>query len=202
MAMSATTKLDAVNTMLSVVGESPVNSLTAVTADVRIAESMLDEISREVQSIPWHFNTSFDVPLAPDSTGHVNLASNIVRVDLEGTNVSADYDIALRGTKLFNRKTNSYTITETLKYTTVALLEWEELPENAKRYIMIRAARVYQDRMLGSETISQFTRGDEMAALIALREFEMDTSDYSIFDNYDVAKIVDRNSVINRLDRA
>ena len=55
--------------------------------------------------------------------------------------------------------------------------------------------------MLGSEKISAFTRGDEMAALVTLRQFEMDTADYSVFDNYDVARIVDRDSVIDRLDR-
>ncbi len=202
MAMSTTTKLNAINTMLSTVGEAPVNNLTSVTADVRIAESILDEISREVQSTPWHFNTQHDVALAPDSTGNVNLASNVVRVDLEGANITSSYDIVIRGSKLFNKKTNSYVFTETLKYTTVSLLEWDDLPENVKRYIMIRASRIYQDRLLGSEKISRFTRGDEMAALLSLREFEMETADYSIFDNYDVAKIVDRTSVINRLDRA
>ena len=201
MAMSTTTKLMAVNTMLSTVGEAPVNNLLSVTADVRIAESILDEVSREVQSVPWHFNTEKDVQLIPDSTGNINLASNIVRVDLEDANVSADYDIAVRGSKLYNRKTNSYTFTATLKYTTVTMMDWEYLPEPAKRYIMIRAARIYQDRLLGSEKISTFNRIDEMGALVALRHFEMDTADYSVFDNYDVARIVDRTSVLNQLDR-
>ena len=66
---------------------------------------------------------------------------------------------------------------------------------------MIRAARIYQDRLLGSEKLSSFNRGDEQAALFALRDFEMETADYSIFDNYDVARVIDRQSVINRLDR-
>lgn len=202
MAMSTTTKLMAINTILSGIGEAPVNNLNAVNSDVRVAEAVLDEISREVQSTPWHFNTDEDVELHPDSTGNINLASNVVRVDLEGANVNSSYDVVIRGSKLFNRKTNSYTFSETLKYTTVSLMEWDYLPETVKRYIMIRATRVYQDRVLGSEKISKFTRGDEMTAFMALREFEMDTADYSIFDNYDVARIVDRTSVINRLDRA
>ena len=201
MAMSTTTKLNAINTMLSAVGEAPVNNLTSVTADVRVAESVLDEVSREVQSMPYHFNTVQNVELAPDSTGQVNLASNVVRVDLEDDNLSSSHDIVIRGTKLFNRKTNSYNFTQTLKYTVVSLMEWDFLPEPAKRYIMIRAARIYQDRVLGSEKISAFTRGATLAALVGLREFEMDTADYSIFDNYDVARVIDRQSVINRLDR-
>lgn len=199
MVMSTTTKLNAINTMLSTVGEAPVNNLTgSVTADVRLAESILDEISREVQSSSWHFNTEKDVSLLPNSNDEVSLASNVVRVDLEDDNVDVNYDIVVRGSKLYNRKSRTYTITATLKYTVVYLLDWDDLPETAKRYIMIRAARIYQDRLLGSEKISAFTRTDEQAAFISLREFEMDTSDLSIWDNYDVARIIDRPSIIKR----
>ena len=76
------------------------------------------------------------------------------------------------------------------------------MPENARRYIMIRAARIFQDRLVGSEKNSMFTRGDEQQALIALRDYEMESADYSIFDNFDVGRIIDRRSVINNLDRA
>lgn len=44
-----TTELEAVNTMLSGIGEAPVNSLSEVTADVSLARHILNEVSREVQ---------------------------------------------------------------------------------------------------------------------------------------------------------
>ena len=201
MAMTTTTQLNAINTMLSTVGEAPVNNLTTVNADVRMAESILDEVSREVQSQGWYFNTEKNVQLIPDSSGEINVPSPVVRVDLESENVDVNHDVILRGSKLYNRKNNSYIFTSTLKYTTVSLMEWDFLPETAKRYIMIRAARIYQDRLLGSEKVSTFTRGDEMAALVSLRQFEMDTADYSIFDNQDDSRIIDRTSVINRVNR-
>jgi hypothetical protein len=203
MAMTTTTKLNAVNTMLSAVGEAPVNNLTSVNADVRMAESILEEVSREVQSQSWYFNTEKDVQLIPDSSGEINVPSPVVRVDLEGENVDADHDVVLRGSRLYNRKNNSYIFTSTLKYTTVSLMEWDYLPETAKRYIMIRAARIYQARLLGSSTRAEAVekRRDEMEALIALRQLEMDTADYSIFDNHDVSKIIDRTAVINRVNR-
>lgn len=202
MALASTTKLNAINTILSTVGEAPINSMTGtLTADVRLAESILDETSREVQSIGWHFNTDNDVPLAPNSENQVVIGTNIARVDLEDDNVSSSYDIVIRGTKLYNRKDLTYTITATKKYTVVYLLDFTEMPENARRYIMIRAARIFQDRLVGSEKHSMFTRGDEQQAMIALREYEMDTADYSIFDNYDVARIIDRGSVINKVGK-
>ena len=201
MALASTTKLNAINTILSAVGEAPVNSLTgSLTADVRLAESILDETSREVQSVGWHFNTEKDVPLTPNSEDEVNIGTNIVRVDLEDSNINSNYDIVIRGTRLYNRKKLTYTFTATLKYTVVYLLEFSDLPENARRYVMIRAARIYQDRLIGSEKHSMFTRADEQQALFSLRDYEMESADYSIFDNIDVARIIDRTSVINRVN--
>tara|TARA_Y100001938_G_C8089712_1_gene434311 strand:- start:466 stop:1077 length:612 start_codon:yes stop_codon:yes gene_type:complete len=203
MALASTTKLNAINTILSAVGEAPINSLTGtLTADVRLAEAILDETSREVQSAGWHFNTEKDVPLVPNSDNEVEIGTNVARVDLEGSNVDADFDIVIRGTKLYNRKKLTFTISKTKKYTVVYLLDFTDMPENARRYIMIRAARIFQDRLVGSEKNSMFTRGDEQQALIALRDYEMESADYSIFDNFDVGRITDRRSVINNLDRA
>ena len=203
MALASTTKLNAINTILSAVGEAPINSLTGtLTADVRLAEAILDETSREVQSAGWHFNTEKDVPLIPNTDNEVEIGTNVARVDLEGSNVDADFDIVIRGTKLYNRKKLTFTISTTKKYTVVYLLDFTDMPENARRYIMIRAARIFQDRLVGSEKNSMFTRGDEQQALIALRDYEMESADYSIFDNFDVGRIIDRRSVINNLDRA
>ena len=202
MALALTTKLEAINTMLSNVGEAPVNSLTgSLTADVRLAQNILDEVSREVQSTGWHFNTEKEVPLAPNSTNEIELSDGVARVDLEGEHVDVDFDVVVRGNKLYNRKKRTYTFTETKKYTVTYMLDWDQLPESARRYIMIRSARIYQDRLIGSEKLSAFSRSDEQSALFSLRDYEMETADYSLFDNWDVARIIDRGSPINRVDR-
>ena len=58
MTTTVTSKLEAVNTMLTAIGESPVNTITSsTTTDVSIALQILDNVSREVQSVGWHFNT-------------------------------------------------------------------------------------------------------------------------------------------------
>ena len=63
--MALTTKLEAVNTMLGVIGESPVNTISgsSLPASVVVALNILDETNREVQSVGWDFNTEFDYPL-------------------------------------------------------------------------------------------------------------------------------------------
>jgi len=202
MALALTTKLEAINTLLSNVGEAPVNSLSgSLTSDVRLAQNILDEVSRDVQSAGWHFNTEKEVPLAPNSENQVELSDGVARVDLEGSNIDSNYDVVVRGSKLYNRKDRTYTFTDTKKYTVTYMLDWEQLPESARRYVMIRAARIYQDRLVGSEKLSAFSRSDEQGALWALRDYEMETADYSVFDNWDVARIIDRSSVIDRVSR-
>ena len=61
---AATTELEAVNTMLAVLGEAPVNSITGtLPLDASLAKTTLSEINREVQSAGWHFNTFYDYTL-------------------------------------------------------------------------------------------------------------------------------------------
>ena len=46
----ASTELDAVNSILMSVGESPVNTLTVQSPEVAIAQSTLRQVCREVQA--------------------------------------------------------------------------------------------------------------------------------------------------------
>ena len=58
--ITPTTELQAVNTMLSTIGEAPVNSITGTTTvDVSVAKNILDETSMSVQSQGWNFNTNY-----------------------------------------------------------------------------------------------------------------------------------------------
>lgn len=190
---SKTTKLEAVNTVLSTVGSAPVNALTgAQSADTRMAISILDEVSREIQSIGWHFNTEDDLILSPDeTTGEIVLGDNVVRCDLSETN-TGNMDIVQRGSRLYDKVAHSYAFSYSIKATLILLLDWDDLPEPARRYITIRAARIFMDRMVGSEAHHQYTALDEFQARASLVEFEGDTADHSIFDNWSVGRVLYR----------
>lgn len=199
MAIARTTELQAVNTMLSAVGEPPITYLEGQkNADAAIAQNILTEISREVQTQGWHFNLQKKVLLTPDSNSFISLPVNVVRVDIDywadGTASTDTRDITQRGSRLFNRTDNTYEFTKAVTASVVYLLEWEELPEPALRFITVKAARVFQDRMVGSQAHHQFSQQDEIRARAMLREFEMDTADTSIFDNFDTFKTVARRS--------
>ncbi|QDP62659.1 MAG: putative tail tubular protein [Prokaryotic dsDNA virus sp.] len=201
MALNRATELEAVNTMLSAVGEPPINSLDAQkNADAAIARNILKEVNREIQTHGWHFNTQRDVSFSPDSTTkEILVGDNVVRIDIDITSVGTSHDerdITQRGNKLFNRTDNTYEFTSDVKATVTFLFDWDDLPEPFKNYVTVRSARIFQDRMVGSTAHHGFSQQDEYRALALLKEFQSDTADHSIFDHYDIYRIVARPDAI------
>ena len=74
----------------------------------------------------------------------------------------------------------------------VVYLDFEELPEAARRYITIRSARIFQDRVVGSNELHAFQQRDELVALVELKDADSNVNDNNIFDNYGVSSIIDR----------
>jgi hypothetical protein len=192
MALSITSKLNAINWMLSSIGEAPINQLGGVTTvDADVAEQTLDEISRQIQSIGWHFNSEKQVPISRGTDMRIPVSSDIVSIDI----VKNDYpyiDVIQRGGYLYDKKNHTYFFDYDLKVDIVRLLDWDYLPQPFKTYITTKATRVFQTKVVGSENLSNQLAVDEASAFAALREYESDTGDYSVFDNYDVASVLDR----------
>lgn len=184
---SSMTELEAVNVLLTTIGEAPVNTLTGnQVTDVAIAKQVLNEVSREVQSQGWHFNTEPKVKLTPDQFSYINVPADTSRID------SNSYNIVVREGKLFDLDNRTFTFTSTIEVDIVYYRDFEVLPDTAKKYITTRAARIYADRMINSETIHRMLSRDEQSALIDLKEFEGDTGDYSMMDSYSVARVLNR----------
>jgi hypothetical protein len=185
MPLTKTTLLQAINTMLSAVGEPPVNALTTQRADSLIAQTILEEVCREVLTYGWHFNSEDKIVLSPESgTNYIYVSDSVVRIDMDVA--YRNYDVVIRGNRLYNRVTNSYEFFEPITVQRVILMDFDEMPETAKRYVTIRAARIFQDRMVGANTLHAFTAQDEISALARLSEYESDIGDYTIFDSPDV----------------
>jgi hypothetical protein len=185
-----TTKLDAVNIMLSTIGESPVNSLSSGLVDAEMAETILNNISREVQSSGWNFNRESAYSITPTLGGEIFLPANTLRAD--ATNELGAKDLVQRGNRMYDRGEHTFIIGEAVKVDITIELDFGDIPEVAKRFVIIRAARLFQDRTVGSDTLHGFTQQDEAQALYELKEFETDVEDHSIFDSYDTFRVLDR----------
>lgn len=74
--------------------------------------------------------------------------------------------------KLYDRNNNTFTISAAPKVDGIVLRKYEELPQVLRQYIFVRAARVFQQRRVGSTVLYQYTSSDEMDALVALKRSE------------------------------
>ena len=193
--MNYTTELEAVNTALSAVGSSPLNSLDNPGAEASIAQSILTEVRREVLSRGWAFNSDKEMEVAVPSSGLYAVGENILRIDgSDGRNGSLD--LVQRAGKLYDRKAHTYTLTEsTLTVDVIYNLNFTDCPEVARRYITVRAARIFADRLVGYNHQHQITQQDEYQALSTFKEYEGDTGDHNMLTgNYDVYNVVRRGS--------
>jgi len=192
MSLAPTTELEAVNTMLNTIGEAPVNTLVNMTSvDAITALSVLQSVNREVQSQGWFFNYEYNYPLTPNQNGELSLPTNIMSVD--SSNVSHKHDLVQRGSRAYDRLNHTYIFDEAVKCDLILLLSFEEIPEAARRYIVLRSSRVFQDRTLSSDSLHNMNREDEYQALTTLRLMESENADYNILTgNSDVSRILMR----------
>lgn len=185
-----TTELEAINTILSVIGESPISSLSEISsvADAVTAQSILSEVSRQVQTKGWHFNTEKQFELTPaNGTGYITVPSNCLRVDTDTDN--RNIDVVQRGNRLYDRLNHTYAFSTSLKCEIVVALPFTDLPQAARHYVTIKAARIFQSRTVGSDALYQFTALDEKDALLDLKRNEGITGDYNILSsNYTVTR--------------
>jgi hypothetical protein len=181
------TELEAVNVLLTTIGEAPVNTLDGnQVTDVSIAKQVLNEVSREVQAQGWHFNTEQDIELTPNISGDIAIPADTARIDAQ------DFNTVVREDKLFNLADRTFTFASKIKVDIVYYQDFSVLPQQAKKYITTRAARIFSDRLLNSESIHKMTSRDEQRALIDLKEFEGDTGDYNMMDSYSVSRVLNR----------
>ena len=198
MSVAATTELESVNIMLAAIGESPINSLTGtLPVDARLAQSTLTETNKDVQSEGWSFNTEIDVTLTRDAVSkQIALSTDVLRVD-PNIHQHPTIDAIQRGLKLYDRLNNKFEFDEDLICTVIYLRTFEEIPEPARRYINIKAARVFVDRLVTDDGLRTYTGQDETRARAILMETDLANGDHnllrgdpsltSVFDTYSPA---------------
>ena len=192
------TEIQAVNMMLTTIGEQPVSNLDDLAGlqDASIARDILTNTSRAVQAKGWTFNLEFNVSRTPKNNGQIELGSNVLRVDSVSKVRSSTSDIVERARKLYDREKNThqFTLGEAVKIDQVIFLAFADLPEAARRYIAVKSARIFHDRVVGSGELHRFFQEDEAQAWSEILQYESDTGDYTIFDDYDVYRVLNRRS--------
>jgi hypothetical protein len=193
--VTPSTELEAVNAMLAIIGESAINTIDdaqPLPPDAEMALFLLRLVAREVQSLGWFFNTEIEYPLTRAGDGTITCPANTLRCAVKKRYQSKN--VTTRGLKLYDRDNHTFVFTDDIKVELVLLLSWDDLPEAARNYIYIRAARRFQASALGSQQLASFTDVDESVARSLLMESETDTAGYNILtDSEDMLQIVSRS---------
>ena len=180
MAVAATTELECINIMLAAIGEAPINTLTGtLPVDAVTAQKTLAEINKDVQNEGWSFNQEFNVKLTRDSSNQIALGTDILKVDANVFD-HPTIDVIQRGLKMYDRKNNTYVFDTDLTCNVTYFRNFDEIPESARRYINIRAARVFVDRLVGDDGLRTYTAQDEARARANLMENDMDNADHNV----------------------
>jgi len=172
----AMTEIDAVNQMIVSIGQAPVNSITNTgILDVETAKLALDTTLRDVLTRGWSFNSDYDYTISPDGSNNIIVPTNAMWVD--PVNRSKDYVIRDNGgtLMLWDKNNQTFTITQDVDVNIIYAYEFDEIPQPARQYIAIRAARIWQAQVIGSDVLFSYTQLMEEEALIAFKRLESRT---------------------------
>jgi len=184
------TELDAVNSILMSVGETPVNTLTVQSPEVAIAQKTLRQVCREIQAEGWSYNTENQYPIDLDTNNQCIIPNNILQLDLNIFEHGKDYDVVRRSDngimKVYDKKNHSFTFENCSKlyFDIIWMLDFEDLPQVFKDYITTRASRIASNRMINSQPSAKLLESDEAAARAAAVQYEMQQSDHNIFSDF------------------
>jgi hypothetical protein len=192
LATTPTTVLEAVNAIIATIGEPPVSSVEDNgVLDAVMALQALSAVNRQVQLKGWHWNTETNYPIAatyPD--GELRVPRNTLRIS--PSRDFAHLDLVLRGDRLYDRKSHTFSVGQSIKADVVFLLPFDELPEAARTYITIKSGRRFNEGQIGSDLLSTFSQRDEMEARFALEDAEGETSNLNILGHEFIQEVTSR----------
>lgn len=174
------TELEAVNILLAAIGEAAVSSLeTATTVEVTQAKKLLSNVNRAAQQKGWHFNTEWDVVLTRDSDNRIPLSQSILSVYQPGQLMT------LRGMSgdmyAYDLDNNTFTWTKNLNNAvTITLLDFVDTPNTFRQYVTTRAARIFQEEIIGQVSAETVNRQEEAEAYADLLDDDAERSGLNV----------------------
>lgn len=124
--------LEAINLILPKLGEHPVTSITTKHPTLAVVIPIIENEVKELLLRGWWFN-EFKYTAYPDSEGAISLGTDTLAFTPDCANV------AVRGLRLFNTDTLSYTFSTSVPGVVKLNVPFEELPESAAQYIQWKA---------------------------------------------------------------
>ena len=179
---AASTELDAVNQILSSVGQAPVTTLDLQNPEVAIVLTTLREVNRQVQAEGWHFNVEYHYTFTPDSdTKEIAFPTNVLQLDTHTDSHRDDFDPIRRNGKFYDKFNHTYKWDNPIDADVTWLCEFDDIPPAIQCYITARAARLAANKLVGDANLSQLLQEQEFQTRAAAMEYDCNQGDYSVF---------------------
>jgi hypothetical protein len=179
------TKLQAVNDILTSVGETPALTLITGAADTVAAETILDSETKKVLSKGYHFNTDIKFPLQPDVNGRIAVPLDALFIDVE-EQYRGQVDLVPRNNFMYDRKAQTDILGQSYFFTIHRLLSFESIPYETQRLIVAQAAKRYQGSYVGSPALANEIDMELMDAVSTHEDLDADLADANVLTNPDV----------------
>jgi len=190
------TRLSAVNFMLRSIGEAEVPTLTAPhtrRGDVISAVTVLDEEGRSFQSEGWWFNMERTThPIVVSSAGNNEILIGDTILDIKNKYYTPEKVYVEKAGKLYNRTDNTFIFTSGVELITTYLIQFEDLPEVARRYVTLRAARVLSETRVGDPQLRQYATQVEGMARAKVEESQSEHESFNVFKDSEASELTNR----------
>jgi hypothetical protein len=144
-------------------------------------------VTKEIQSEGLNFNTDYAQEFAVSTEGQVIIPSNTLKAD-GSQDYNEKFNLVQRGFKMYDRKGHSFDLryadpsVSVVHLDITTELEWDEIPQIVRTFIVARAAVQYESSYQGSDSASQKLMAFEKQARIALIQWNDDSNDDNFFD--------------------
>ena len=178
------TELSAVNAILGAIGQSPVTTIDKTNPEIGFIYNLLRDANVDLQAEGWHFNTEKHVTFTPDSTtGKITIGADILKMDTTEGWSDRTHDVVKRNGFLYDKQshTDDFSDHTTINLDIVRLLNYADLPEVFKGYIIYKASVRAATQLVGNAQLAQLLAQQEVMARSAIIEYECNQGNHTMF---------------------
>lgn len=177
------TELEALNMLLRLIGNSPVNDIDSNLPDAANARTTLDRIRRQAQRRGWWFNIDYDKTYQPNDKNEIVIAKEVISV------VAHNRNYIQRGNKLYNKEGNTFKFSSGVSiYREVRTLEWDDMPDCMQSYCGYMAGSQFIRDELEDNSKSRELKEDAGLAMLDVKKQDLEEGQYNVFGNARVAR--------------
>ena len=184
--ISTDTELSAVNSILGSIGQSPITSLTESggidplnNPEISFIKNLLDEVSKDVQTTGWHFNTQNKVKIEPDANGNFIVPANAILFDISEGQIDRHKDVVRKNGKLYDLIHNPDVFTSGFYFDIITLYQFVDVPPAIQRYIISRAAVRAATQLVSNPDLVKLLQLEEQQAKANAINYETEQGDNS-----------------------